>query len=116
MSFFSRVGAAIQSLGSKDQPAPATIDHDSFTGSRFVLIAGAILALLWAPRFGIGADLIQLAFWLVIAYIASNTITRSIQIWVNGQIARDFQRLAYQDGKLDEIEARSLSDRHQAVK
>lgn len=115
MSFLSRVGTALSSLSSKDD-GPAKIEHDSYTGSRFVVVALAVLGLLWAPKFGIGQDIIRYGFWLVIAYIASNTITRTIQIWVNAQIMRDFQQLAYRDGKLDDSEAKSMSDRHAAIK
>ena len=117
MSMLDKAGKFLSSLSPKEQAdQPASIEHDSFTGSRFIVIGLAVLGLLWAPKFGLGADLIQLCFWLVVVYIVCNTITRTAQILVNGKLAQDFQKLAYQDGKLDEVEAKSLSDRHAAVK
>lgn len=109
MSFLARVGSALSSLSSPDTKAPQ-VGHESFTGSRFVVMALAVLGLLWAPKFGIGSDLIGYGFWLVLAYLASNTITRSIQILVNGRILQAAQELAYRDGTLTETERQHLKD------
>ena len=117
MSLFSKLGTALASLGKQeDKDGPEQIGHDSFTGSRFIVIALAILGLLWAPKFGIGSDLIMYGFWLVIAYIVSNTVTRTVQILVNGRLAQDFQAFAFKDGKLDENETKVISGRQQAIK
>ena len=97
------------------EPTAAQVPHESFIGSHFVVVAAAIIGLLWAPKLGFATELIQYCFWLVIAYIISDTITRTVQIVVNGRLAQDFQAFAYKDGKLDENETKVISGRHQSV-
>lgn len=116
MSFLSSLGDALSALGKRASAAPAAVEHSSFTGSRFFVLVLGLLALYWAPKGGVGGELVRYGFWLIIAYIASNTVTKWQQIRENGETNRQWQALVYQDGKLDETESKSVSDRLLAQK
>ena len=63
----------------------ATIEHASWTSSRLWVIAAFIGLLVWINH-GLVDETIRYAFWCIIAYIASNTVTRTAQILANSRI------------------------------
>lgn len=95
MSIISKLGDAFTAITKTDiKDKVEQIEHDSFTGSRFVALILAMLGLYWVCRTGVASELISYGFWLVIAYMVCNTITRSVQMIVNASIHRDHIRYA----------------------
>lgn len=115
MSILNAAKAFFSNLKS-EAPKADGIEHSSYTGSRFVLLLVLLAGVLYVTKGVLTESTLWLCFWGYVTYTASNTVTRAVQMWVNGRILLKAQELAYADGKLDEVEAKSLSDRHASVK
>jgi hypothetical protein len=102
------IASAWKELWTKAEPEVKELTHDSWTGARFGIVLLFAGLLLWQNKGALAHDAVMLLFWLAIAYITSNTITRSIQLVMNGKLLRDRQALAWQDGVLTPLEASSL--------
>jgi hypothetical protein len=82
-----------------------TLEHRSFTGSRFILLIGFGCLILWATKGVLTQDTMHLLFWGLVTYTAANTLTRLLQFYANMRIRMRAMELAWKDGKLDNNEA-----------
>lgn len=84
------------------------VDHSSWTGSRLWMLVAFVALVLIITKGVLTEDNMKLLFWAFVVYTGTNTITRGLQIVMNGLIVKERQRLAWKDGKLDDAEAAAL--------
>lgn len=106
MSFKSLISSVLADDKPVDPVSP--VGHAGLTSTRLWVLVALAALVLWVTKGVLTEENLKLLFWASLAYIGANTITRTVQIYVNGKIQIEKVRLAWADGKLDPDEVKAL--------
>lgn len=97
---------AISALFDKNETEKLEVEHGKFSSTRLMIVvafAGLLLST-WVVK-GLVTDAnIQRLTWVVIVYIIGNSVTKSVQMVVNGWIKNTQARAFLKDGTLSDNE------------
>jgi hypothetical protein len=104
MSISSAVSELFNST--KNDVLKGDLNHGTFSSTRLWVLMG-FAAVLLTPRL-VTEFQVWVLFWLALAYIVTNTVTKSLQMILNARMRSKIIDKVYADGKLSETEALTL--------
>jgi hypothetical protein len=101
---------AISAFFKKEDKPKQEIESSPFTSTRLWLTVAVIAGMIWLSGGLLTPHNMMLAAIVVIAYIIGNSLTKAVQIWVNGNIRIKMMELAWKDGKLTKEESEAIDN------